>query len=234
VVALDEQHLQQRLALRVEFVGVAPPSSPSRRMHGARRPGAAVDLHQCRRGTSRAAQSRDASTGAGCSGRRGWRPAGWSRRARRARPSPSSVKVRFAGVNRVWSVMPGLQVRAGSSRPVMRARDRQLGIEVEAGLEVQRLQALLVGRAELGDGVAQRVAGGGAQPQCVAACISLSSSNSTSTSWREPWPAASLSMRRTPAPCRRGRACRSRSSRGRRSARSCAPPRTCRASGRTP
>ena len=42
-----------------------------------------------------------------------------------------------------------------------RSWNRQLGVEVEAGLEVQRLQMPLVGGPELGDGVAQRVA-----PRC--------------------------------------------------------------------
>ena len=42
-------------------------------------------------------------------------------------------------------------------------RHRQFGVEVEAGFEVQRLQVLLVGRPELDDRVAQRIAGRRAQ-----------------------------------------------------------------------
>lgn len=41
--------------------------------------------------------------------------------------------------------------------------NRQFGIEVEAGLELQRLQPALIGGAELGEGVAQRIAGRRAQ-----------------------------------------------------------------------
>ena len=99
----------------------------------------------------------------------------------------------------------------------------------------QRLQAPLVGGAELGDGVdrdRRRVAPGrsGWRPASGGELVDHVDVVARTAVGGE---LAAVQQARRQR-CRRGRACRSRSSRGRRSARSCAPPRTCRGNGRTP
>jgi hypothetical protein len=108
--------------------------------------------HQHRRGTSRAVQSRGASTGAACSGRHGVAACSTVSPGSKGMSSPSSLKCdgatgrcgRSCAVHRASS-----RCAAVSSRPVMQAADRQLGGRGRRPARSTATAGALVGRAEL-------------------------------------------------------------------------------------
>jgi hypothetical protein len=145
-------------------------------------------------------------------------------------PSRWKVLVSFA-----FMLLPRLacsvKVRGGIVAAGHLPRLRQGGVEVEGRLVVQATSGGVRRRAELVERVEHRVAGGIAQPAVAGAlhqAVQLEQLVDV-VGRAVAGCARSCPSCCAPASCRPGRGCRSRRIRGRRSGRSCAPPRTCRA-----